>query len=376
MARIRRRRPCIVTLIPGMVYSAPMNARIPAKIARVATLSTTQTAIAVCVLGFALRLFRLDFQPLWGDEGWSFYFASMPVPHMLAKTAVDIHPPFYYALLGAWLKLAGSSPQAARMLSVFFGTLVIALVFAFARFCFGRVAGLCSAFLVAVAPFAVFYSQEVRMYGLVALLGVGSCLLLVVGLGSPSPHRLAWPAYAVVTALALYTLYYAGFLVVAQGLFLAVVWILGRAFPGRAETGRRLRVGLLGLAGAILLYIPWLVFASGKLVTYVQGKRAAEAYLPVGLGEYLRAHFAAFSMGHLPDAFRPLVWGAVAFVVVAGLAVGTLVQEATAGRRWAEIPPSGTPSRRWTWLVLAALLVPLLLGFSVSLLFPFTPPSF
>ena len=46
-----------------------------------------------CLIGFGLRVQKLSFQPLWGDEGWSFYFALQPLPQLLALTAIDIHPP-------------------------------------------------------------------------------------------------------------------------------------------------------------------------------------------------------------------------------------------------------------------------------------------
>ena len=55
--------------------------------------------MALTLLAFGLRLHRLNFQPLWGDEGWSFYFASMSLADMIRLTAEDIHPPLYYALL-------------------------------------------------------------------------------------------------------------------------------------------------------------------------------------------------------------------------------------------------------------------------------------
>ena len=42
------------------------------------------------LLGFGLRLHKLSFQPLWGDEGWSFYFAMQSLPQLLALTAIDI----------------------------------------------------------------------------------------------------------------------------------------------------------------------------------------------------------------------------------------------------------------------------------------------
>jgi hypothetical protein len=34
----------------------------------------------ITFLAFALRTLRIDFQPLWWDEGWSLYFATADIP--------------------------------------------------------------------------------------------------------------------------------------------------------------------------------------------------------------------------------------------------------------------------------------------------------
>jgi hypothetical protein len=59
--------------------------------------------VGLTLIGFGVRVSGLDLQPLWGDEGWSYYFARMALPDMLSLTARDIHPPLYYALLSGWL---------------------------------------------------------------------------------------------------------------------------------------------------------------------------------------------------------------------------------------------------------------------------------
>lgn len=71
----------------------------------------------IVLLALALRLLRLGFQPLWWDEGWSVYFATTSLGSMVSLTAVDIHPPFYYALLHAWIGLVGAPRSPLRLLS-------------------------------------------------------------------------------------------------------------------------------------------------------------------------------------------------------------------------------------------------------------------
>ena len=69
---------------------------------------------AITLLALALRVVRLDFQPLWWDEGYSVWFAYQPIGDMLRLTALDIHPPLYYALLGAWSQVFGWGPVSLR----------------------------------------------------------------------------------------------------------------------------------------------------------------------------------------------------------------------------------------------------------------------
>ncbi len=89
-----------------------------------------QIVVLLALIAFALRVWGLDFQPLWGDEGWSVYFATMPLPKMLGLTALDIHPPLYYALLHGWFALVGVGAESARLLSAAIGTLMVPAMYA------------------------------------------------------------------------------------------------------------------------------------------------------------------------------------------------------------------------------------------------------
>ncbi|HNS51533.1 MAG TPA: glycosyltransferase family 39 protein [Anaerolineae bacterium] len=217
---------------------------------------------ALLLLAAGLRLFRLGAQSLWYDETVSVYLAGRSLPDLVAHTAGDIHPPGYYLLLHAWTRLAGSSELAAAYLSLCFGLLLVALAYRLGRRLFDRAAGLCAALLVAVSPFNLWYSQEVRMYTLGAALGMGALWCVVRLLEEPRGRQAAWPAlaaYSVLGALGLWTLYYFAFLLVALNLLVAAWWLAGRR-------RRSVDLGWLGrwLAAQgliLLLYAPWLPVA-------------------------------------------------------------------------------------------------------------------
>ncbi|MFZ2359744.1 MAG: glycosyltransferase family 39 protein, partial [Anaerolineae bacterium] len=141
--------------------------------------------VAVVTLGaLALRLIHLGRDSLWYDETVSVTLAGQRTAELIGHTARDIHPPLYYLLLRGWLLLAGyptgqAGPTGhglefmAAFLSLLFGVLLVPLTWQLARrLGLRHPVPLLSALLVAISPFGVWYSQEVRMYTLGATLGV------------------------------------------------------------------------------------------------------------------------------------------------------------------------------------------------------------
>lgn len=312
------------------------------------------------LVGFGLRLHRLNFQPLWGDEGWSFYFAMQPVPRLLALTAIDIHPPFYYLLLKGWLSVAGYGPETARFLSILIGTLLIPVVGVLGRRLFEARVGAIAAGVVAVMPLAIYYAQEVRMYGLVTLLGAMSvyCLLRAGVLdGQLAAYRNRWlMAYVVTTTAALYTMYYAAFIPLFQLLFMVIT-----SLRRRAPLLRRANAWLVTPFVYVgLLYCPWLIYAGPRLANYIDNKQAVERYVPLDVTDFMADHLVAFSLGHLPPVLQPYRSVAILFVAVA--VAGLLIAFYLSWRR--ALYPA------------LYLFLPLGLGYVVNRFYPFTPRYF
>jgi len=128
----------------------------------------------ITLLGLGLRLVQLDFQPLWWDEGYSVWFASHSIAEMARLTAADIHPPLYYALLHLWTAVFGLKPLSLRLFSVLVSLPAIPLAYALGRDMRDRATGYLAAAAVALNPFAIFYAQEIRMYGLAATLSLAA----------------------------------------------------------------------------------------------------------------------------------------------------------------------------------------------------------
>jgi 4-amino-4-deoxy-L-arabinose transferase-like glycosyltransferase len=317
------------------------------------------------LLALLLRAARLDFQPLWWDEGYSVWFAHQPLADMIRLTALDIHPPLYYALLGGWSKLFGLGPVALRWLSVAAGVAAVPLIYLVGYGLSGRRVGLIAAFLLAINPLHIYYSQEVRMYALVALWA-----LLAIGMagrwlglgrrirGDTRPASWGWLAgYVAAITLALYTQYYAAFLLV--GLAMAGGVVLWRLQAGR----QRILFWLAAQGVAVLLFLPWILYAAPKLVPYVSQKIVADSDQPLGLLLYLARHLAVYSAGHLEE---PLMgWWPLGLLGVILLAAGLI---RLARRR--PLEPGHGLVLSFLGIILGVVLG---LGWLVNLTYPFFP---
>ncbi|MCC7358779.1 MAG: glycosyltransferase family 39 protein [Anaerolineales bacterium] len=237
-----------------------------------------------------LRFFRLDAQSYWNDEGNSLRLAERAPAEIVAAAAADIHPPGYYLALSGWRALTGPSEFALRGFSALVGVALVALVYRLGQQYFDRATGLGAALLAALHPFLIYYSQEARMYALLAALSAASFLLFSRWLKSSRPPAPAWgqpawaAAYVLVTAAGLYTHYAFGFVVIAENL--AAFGGLA-AHRGRGGGGRL--AAWLGLqAAALLLFLPWLPTALRQLTTW-PADRAAQPFVAalLDLARYL-----------------------------------------------------------------------------------------
>ncbi|MGD2205713.1 MAG: glycosyltransferase family 39 protein [Anaerolineae bacterium] len=338
------------------------------------------------LLALGLRLARLTFQPLWWDEGWSLYFAATDLGAMLNLTAVDIHPPFYYLLLQLWTQVFGPGPLSVRLLSALVGTATVPLLYATGKRLLGEKAGLLAAFLLAISPFHIYYSQEVRMYGLVTLLGLAAFYFALRCESGPSgAPRSNWGigrsgnlvGYVLAATAALYTQYYAVFLLLALNLAVLVRHFLP-SLGGRGDRHTDANLpsnpalppggagGLLPWLGAqlavALLYLPWLWYAGEKLVTYVGFKISVEQDPSLGLLTYLGRHLAAFTWGHAEGLLAEWWW--VGLLPLAALFL-LLVLRRMAARYWR------LGIGQWSLVI---VVITLACGFVVNLVLPFNPP--
>ncbi|MBE9507457.1 MAG: glycosyltransferase family 39 protein [Chloroflexi bacterium] len=251
--------------------------------------------LAILLLASLLRFYRLDAQSFWNDEGNSARLSERTLDLILEGTASDIHPPGYYLLLHYWRGLFGQSEFALRSLSVVAGLALVAFTYLLGRHLFGETTGLMAAFLGAVSPFAVYYSQEARMYALLAVLSAASTYLLLRLLASnrqPAtkyPHLGIIAVYVITCAAGLYTQYAFPFVLLAHNVIFGLWWL---AVAGRSGNRWRWLVLWIGMqAATVALYLPWLPIALRSVTGW---SSAGQTY---GLGVALLDVLRVLSVG-------------------------------------------------------------------------------
>jgi mannosyltransferase len=225
--------------------------------------------LLVVLAALLLRVGTLGRKSLWGDEVVTLRIASMSAEDIILNRATrsDPHPPLFYLLMHYWTE-PGQSEFILRLPSALAGIAAIPLLYWLVRTCSNQWSATASAWLLAVTPLHIWYSQEARMYALVCTLGLASTLSYVLTILRQEP--LAWLGWIAATVAGLYTDYSMVLVVVAQIILLVPLWGIYNVRPAA-----RWPV-LIALPAALLLSTPTiytfaldLVLAGGKAGYYL-----------------------------------------------------------------------------------------------------------
>lgn len=116
----------------------------------------------ILILGLILRLINLN-QSLWLDEATQYLLSKNSLMSIILQRGADFHPPLSYIFMHFWL-FFGSSEIWLRLLSVIFGVLTICLLYKFSKEVFNEKIATLASLLLSIAPYHIYYSQEIRMY--------------------------------------------------------------------------------------------------------------------------------------------------------------------------------------------------------------------
>ena len=335
------------------VYAAPISLPVrqdrPKLILRAIPLNTrvdapTAVAILAVLAAFVLRMYRLGFRALIGDEAFSALNSAGSLDKLVALyNTVEATPPLHYLLLFAWQRLIGGSEFALRFPSAAFGVLTVAIVYAIGRRFLSAPAGVLAAIFVAASPYLIFQSQIARSYSMAIAGGAFAALTLLRVLDRPSLSR--WAVYVAASTFAMYT----HTVMVLATLGLALGYLV---LPSAIRN--RIRIGQWLLAHAVIgiLFLPWIVrsvvlIANPASVWFEEGSTF----------ELIQRMLQSFALGNRPiSALGDLTIVAMVCLATVGIA---------GGWRW----DSGDKPNR---VIALWLLVPLLLVLAISLRVPIT----
>ena len=290
---------------------------------------------AIIYLAAFLRVLSLGEKSFWLDEATSLAIARLDWSSFLAiVTHREPGMSLYYAILHFWRRL-GESEAAIRGLSVFPAVATLPVVHLIGKRTAGVAVGLLAALLLALNALDIRYAQEARGYSLLIFLTTLATFLFIKGIERPS--RGLWAGYAATAALAIYTHFFAAFVIAAHLVSLAA--LRPRDIPVRA-----LAASLSGIAALVLP----LVIAAWDAVRSVPALPAPS--LP-GLYYTLMAITGAGG-----------VWLLVAY------ALSCLAASPPIGRTWASARAS---VEAWRYgLVVAWLVMPIVLALGISFITP------
>jgi uncharacterized membrane protein len=205
----------------------------------------------ILILSLALRIYQIERESLWLDEGITVYFSQMDIPTLFTKGLYETHPPLYYVILHFWIELFGVSELAIRSLSVFFNLITIIVVFRIGCLLYNSQTGLLASLLVGFSAFNIEYSQEARNYSMVVLFSTLSFLYFIKLLKTYN-HRDA-VFYCIFSSLLVYTHIVAAFVMICtQNIFI----LLPLLVPRMGFSIKILRWLLLQFI-ILLIFSPW-----------------------------------------------------------------------------------------------------------------------
>lgn len=205
---------------------------------------------ALLIIGWFLRLYRLEYQSFWTDEIITIKASKISLSELIFHPPVNNNmPPFYFLMTHCLLKIDHHSVEwVLRFPSMLFGVLSLAVFYFIVRKFLGNKAGLAATTLMAISPFHIWYSQEARPYGLLLFLSLLSIWFFQELISKPQNH---WLKASFIGSVVL--TFYCHTIAIA---FIGVLFIYVLLFYFKSNW----RYWLINFAAIIILIIPALVY--------------------------------------------------------------------------------------------------------------------
>jgi uncharacterized membrane protein len=217
-------------------------------------------------IGVVLR--TLVTRSIWVDEAISVQQAQLSFHDMITTLRKhDVHPPFFATLLWLMVHLTGSTAEwVVRLPSLIAGTAFVPVMYAMARDLWDRRTARAAGFVAAVAPIAVWYAQEARMYAIWMLCASVAawmqCRILRAWRddGKAGGGKADWGIFVLCSGVLLYLQWFAVLPLVVQHAIFAIAAL-------RSRSWRLVRHWLLSVGLSLLLLLPLIPYLADQLST-------------------------------------------------------------------------------------------------------------
>jgi uncharacterized membrane protein len=241
------------------------------------------------------------------------YEKDLPVSSVFESLRyAGMHPPLYYVMLHYVLRYLGNEALTVRLLSVFFSTLSIVVMYFLGKKVRDEKTGLYAAVFLALSAYGVTYGPMVRPYPLALLLGLITTLQ-VYNLANNSTLKLDKPGtlvYIILVTAGLYTIYNFIFVFVFHFIFLII-----------CNLKNKKNLGIIFIMSVLvfILYLPW-------LPSFFQQLRAAtsdEYYFHgtsslVELANYVTSYNFTRQLPGRYSVYKFIIVGVISLIMVLG----------------------------------------------------------
>jgi hypothetical protein len=179
--------------------------------------------LIVIGLAFALRV-CVSNRPLWYDEALTYWQAVGTAMVPAGKGFSILHVTLIKPMVGWW-----DEPWMLRLPFTVLGTASIIFFMLATRELMGNTMALIVTMLLAISPFHIYYSTELRMYALALLGSAINFFFFLRALREEGWKN--WFGYCVGTLIGLYALWFVCLLLVVQGVYLLFDPVRRRALP-------------------------------------------------------------------------------------------------------------------------------------------------
>lgn len=300
--------------------------------------------IAILLIGLFLRVYKLDSESIYLDEGFTIDTSKYDLKKITEITSHDVHPPLYFFIMHYWINLFGDSEFSTRFLSVIFGTLSIFMIYKVGTLIFDEEVGIISSLILGLSFYHIRYSQQARHYTLLALMTLFSFYFLIKLINKINLKDSI--GYVLSSSILMYTHFYSIFIILCQNIFLFTLFL-----TNQKKNKYLLKPWILFQVILIVLFIPWIQIFLNRTSELVQ----KGFWIPKPSIESLFITLLEFSGYYKLFGFEI---SATLFVILAFYSLLTIKNS---------IHKQDSINVKWIYMLFIWLLVPILTPFVISL---------